>query len=80
MAICATTILQEEVDDDYRGRVFSFYDMMFNVAYVAGPRSSRPFMPVTGKSPALVGAGGRRVRDRGGGYWLPAPSAGAERG
>ena len=38
VAICATTILQEEVDDAYRGRVFAFYDMMFNVTFVAGPR------------------------------------------
>ena len=36
VAICAITILQEEVDDDYRGRVFAFYDMMFNAAFVAG--------------------------------------------
>jgi hypothetical protein len=35
VAICATTILQEEVGDAYRGRVFAFYDMMFNVTYVA---------------------------------------------
>ena len=36
VAICATTILQEQVDDDYRGRVFSFYDMMFNITFAAG--------------------------------------------
>jgi len=29
VAICVVTILQEEVDDAYRGRVFAFYDMMF---------------------------------------------------
>ena len=38
VAICSTTIVQEEVDDDYRGRVFSFYDMTFNVTFVAAPR------------------------------------------
>ena len=30
--ICVDTILQEDVDDAYRGRVFAFYDMMFNAA------------------------------------------------
>ena len=41
VAICSTTILQEEVDDDYRGRVFSFYDMTFNVTFVAGAGAQR---------------------------------------
>ena len=59
MAICATTILQEEVDDAYRGRVFAFYDMMFNVTYAAGAALSAAFMPANGHSPAIV-AGWRR--------------------
>ena len=29
---------RKRVDDAYRGRVFAFYDMMFNAAYVPGPR------------------------------------------
>ena len=36
IAISATTILQEDVGDDYLGRAFSFYDMMFNILFVAG--------------------------------------------
>ena len=63
VAICATTILQEEVDDAYRGRVFAFYDMMFNVTYVAGAALSAAFMPANGHSPVIVAPGGRRVRD-----------------
>ncbi len=54
VAICAVTILQEEVDDAYRGRVFAFYDMMFNAAYVAGAALSAIIMPATGHSPLLV--------------------------
>ena len=54
VAICAVTILQEEVDDAYRGRVFAFYDMMFNAAYVAGAALSAIIMPATGYSPLLV--------------------------
>ena len=55
VAISATTIIQEDVEDAYRGRVFSFYDMMFNVTFVAGAGISAAFMPVTGKSyPMLI--------------------------
>jgi MFS-type transporter involved in bile tolerance (Atg22 family) len=55
VAICATTILQEEVDDHYRGRVFSFYDMTFNVTFVAGAGLSAVFMPVNGRSAVIIG-------------------------
>jgi hypothetical protein len=55
VAICAVTILQEEVADAYRGRVFAFYDMMFNAAYVAGAALSVLVMPASGHSPLLVG-------------------------
>src|SRR3954470_23487765 len=32
--ICVDSTLQEVVDDDFRGRVFSVYDTLFNVTYV----------------------------------------------
>jgi hypothetical protein len=70
VAICVVTILQEEVDDAYRGRVFAFYDMMFNAAYVAGAALSVVIMPADGHSPvliALVAAGFAVVAA---GYWL----------
>jgi MFS family permease len=54
IAICATTILQEEVADDYRGRAFSFYDMFFNALFVAGAGVSAAFMPVSGRSVPLM--------------------------
>jgi len=54
VAICSTTILQEEVDDAYRGRIFAFYDMMFNVTYVLGAALSVAFMPSDGRSPVLI--------------------------
>ena len=72
VAICAVTILQEEVDDAYRGRVFAFYDMMFNAAYVAGAALSVVVMPEDGHSPllvALVAAGFAAVAAA---YWLAA--------
>jgi hypothetical protein len=70
VAICVVTILQEEVDDAYRGRVFAFYDMAFNAAYVAGAALSVVIMPADGHSPvliALVAAGFAVVAA---GYWL----------
>jgi MFS family permease len=54
--ICVDTIIQQHVDDAYLGRVFSLYDMLFNVALVLGAAVSAPFMPLDGKSYALVGA------------------------
>jgi MFS family permease len=54
IAICTTTILQEEVGDDYRGRAFSFYDMFFNALFVGGAGVSAAFMPVSGKSVGLM--------------------------
>jgi MFS family permease len=56
IAICATTILQEDIGDEYRGRAFSFYDMTFNVLFVAGAAISAAFMPMTGKSAGLIAA------------------------
>jgi hypothetical protein len=54
IAICATTILQEEVGDAYRGRAFSFYDMFFNALFVGGAAVSAAFMPVSGRSVPLM--------------------------
>jgi MFS family permease len=52
--ICVDTTVQETVDDQYMGRVFALYDMLYNVAYVAGPAIAVPFMPATGKSYSVV--------------------------
>jgi MFS family permease len=54
IAICTATILQQEMEDDYRGRVFSLADMMFNTAFVAGAAASVGFMPNSGHSPVMV--------------------------
>ena len=70
IAICATTILQEEVDDAYRGRVFAFYDMMFNVPYVIGAALSAAFMPPNGHSPVIIGLVAAGYVIAAAGYWL----------
>ena len=58
VAITATTILQQEVDDSFRGRVFSFYDMFFNAPFVIGAAVSAAFMPFDGKSYPLLAVAG----------------------
>ena len=69
VAICATTILQEQVDDDYRGRVFSFYDMMFNITFAAGAGLCAAFMPVNGHSPVMVALVAAGYAVTAAGYW-----------
>lgn len=48
--ICVDTIVQEQIDDAYRGRVFSFYDVLFNVAFVAAAALAAVTLPPTGRS------------------------------
>jgi len=52
--ICVDTTVQETVDDAFMGRVFALYDMLYNVAYVAGPAIAIPFLPETGKSYPVI--------------------------
>jgi hypothetical protein len=54
VAICTATILQQQIDDEYRGRVFSINDMLYNATFVLGAAVSAVFMPVDGKSYALL--------------------------
>jgi len=70
VAICAVTILQEEVEDAYRGRLFAFYDVMFNVTLAAGALISAAFIPRTGKSSALIGVVAVGYTLTAAGYWL----------
>ncbi len=48
--ICVDTLLQESVEDAYRGRVFSFYDTTFNVSFVAAAGVAAVLLPDDGKS------------------------------
>jgi MFS family permease len=70
IAIGATTILQEQLADDYRGRAFSYYDMMFNVTFAAGALISVPFMPSSGHSPTLIAVIAIGYAVVAAGYWL----------
>jgi MFS family permease len=53
--ICVDTIVQTAVDDAYRGRVFSFYDVLFNVAFVASAAFAAATLPTDGVSPVVYG-------------------------
>jgi MFS family permease len=92
ISICTTTIIQEEVDDGFLGRVFSVNDMVYNTAFVLGAVVSALFMPATGRSYPLlalvaagylVAAGGYRLLSRqppaGVPPVPPTPSASAQR-
>jgi MFS family permease len=69
IAICATTILQEQLPDGYRGRAFSLYDMMFNITFAVGALISVPFMPLDGRSRTLVGVVAVGYAVVAAGYW-----------
>ncbi len=52
--ICLDTLLQESVADDYRGRVFSFYDTLFNISFVSAAAASAVLLPPDGKSYLVI--------------------------
>jgi len=56
--ICVDTTLQEWVEDDFRGRVFSVYDTLFNVTFVAALLVGAVVLPASGRSAALLAAVG----------------------
>jgi hypothetical protein len=72
--ICVDTLVQQEVEDLFRGRVFALYDTLFNVTLVAAAVLTAVALPENGYSPAavitigvayaLIGAGYLRVGGR----------------
>jgi hypothetical protein len=54
--ICVDTTLQETVEDDYRGRVFSVYDTLFNVTFVVALVVGAFTLPESGVSSAVPSA------------------------
>ncbi len=53
--ICVDTLVQTFVDDAYRGRVFSLYDVGFNVVFVAAAAVGALIIPPNGKSYVVLG-------------------------
>ncbi|MGQ0845919.1 MAG: MFS transporter [Sporichthyaceae bacterium] len=54
--ICVDSIVQGAIDDEFRGRVFSFYDVLFNSAFVLAAVVASFTMPASGKSYAILAA------------------------
>ncbi|MBW8487050.1 MFS transporter [Actinomadura parmotrematis] len=54
--LCVDTILQESIDDAYRGRVFAVYDMLFNAAFAAAAAAAATWLPADGRSYATLAA------------------------
>ncbi|MFJ3905178.1 MFS transporter [Streptomyces sp. NPDC090025] len=52
--IATDTVVQTSVDDAYRGRVFSLYDVLFNVAFVGAAAVAAAMLPPDGRSTAIV--------------------------
>ncbi|MFJ9716081.1 MFS transporter [Streptomyces sp. NPDC101213] len=52
--IATDTIVQFSVEDGFRGRVFSLYDVLFNVAFVGAAGVAALMLPPDGRSAVLV--------------------------
>ncbi|MCM2420408.1 MFS transporter [Streptomyces sp. RKAG293] len=52
--IATDTVVQSSVDDAYRGRVFSLYDVAFNVAFVGAAAVAALMLPPDGRSALLI--------------------------
>ncbi|PZS29594.1 MAG: MFS transporter [Pseudonocardiales bacterium] len=52
--ITVDAVVQESIDDAYRGRVFSFYDILFNVSFVSAAAFGALTLPSSGKSYAVL--------------------------
>ncbi|MFC4908790.1 MFS transporter [Actinomadura gamaensis] len=52
--LCVDTILQETVEDAYRGRVFAVYDMLFNATFAAAAALAASWLPTSGVSSRTV--------------------------
>jgi MFS family permease len=52
--IATDTVVQASVDDAFRGRIFSLYDVLFNAAYVGAAVVAALMLPPDGRSPLVL--------------------------
>jgi hypothetical protein len=52
--ISVDTVVAQQVDDNFRGRVFSLYDTLFNLLFVSAAVVTAVTLPETGRSTAAV--------------------------
>lgn len=55
--VCADTIVQETMEESFRGRVFSVYDTLFNVTFVLGIVVGAYVLPPDGRSVSVFVTG-----------------------
>jgi hypothetical protein len=48
--VSTDTLVQRNVDDDFRGRVFVFYDMLYNGTFVLAAAFAAATLPLDGRS------------------------------
>ena len=68
--ICVDTLIAQRVADDYRGRVFSLYDTLFNVIFVAAGVLTALVLPENGRSATAVALIGAAYLSTGAGYFF----------
>lgn len=74
--ICVDGIVQAHVDEEYKGRAFTFYDMGFNGAYVLAAVTVAAFLPLDGHSPLALGLMAVAYFTMGGIFWAVSSSLG----
>lgn len=52
--ITVDTLVQQQVDDEFRGRIFALYDTLFNIALVTAAVLTATLLPADGHAPAAV--------------------------
>jgi hypothetical protein len=68
--ICVDTAVAQRISDDYRGRVFSIYDTVFNVVFVVAAAVTVFALPENGKSVVAVSVIGAAYLITGVGYYF----------
>jgi MFS family permease len=53
--ICTDTLVQRHVEDEFRGRVFVFYDIVYNASFVVAAAFAAAALPVSGVSYPVLG-------------------------
>lgn len=54
--VSTDTLVQRNVDDDFRGRVFVFYDMLYNGSFVLAAAFAAATLPLDGRSYVVLAA------------------------
>jgi MFS family permease len=68
--VCVDTLVQTNVEDEYRGRVFSIYDTAYNLSFVVGATVAAFVVPSDGRSLGILVAMSAAYAAVAGGYEL----------